>query len=174
MRIVPLCRLHLLIDAFAQIEKNFPNTKLVIAGDTKQDPVYVMGLRQKVESYNLQNRIVWTGFLNEIEKEGAFAAATIFSHVSQSEGMALAVLEAMHAELPVIVSPQCNMDTAVEKQAVMQVEYDVESLSHALSVLLNDEKRRVQLGNTAHQHAQSDHNWSKIAKQIGSIYKRAL
>ncbi|RYD79468.1 MAG: glycosyltransferase [Sphingobacteriales bacterium] len=109
-RINPKKGLELLIEAFGNVASKFPEAVLVLAGDRGAMPDYVHQLDTQIEKAGLQKRVIWTGFLNEFEKCKAFAMAEVFSHVTVSEGMAVAVLEAMAAGVPTIVSPGCYME----------------------------------------------------------------
>jgi glycosyltransferase involved in cell wall biosynthesis len=111
-RIVPKKGIHLLLRAFEKLHDQFPIVLLVIGGDRKQDLSYVADLDKFIIERSLEKNVVWTGFLDEEAKIGAFGAASIFSHVSKSEGMAMSILEAMGAGLPVIVSSECYMSKA--------------------------------------------------------------
>jgi glycosyltransferase involved in cell wall biosynthesis len=173
-RVVPKKGLHLLIPAFAHIRQSSPNVVLVIAGDRAQDPAYVRKLDKLINETGIAESVIWTGFLNEIDKRQALAAATIFSHVSESEGMAIAVLEAMASGLPVIVSRECYMKDAVHSGAVIESEFQVDSLAAKLELLLINVEHRKETGRNAFQYIRRYHSWANLAQQIVEVYESAL
>ncbi len=170
-RINPKKGIDILIDSFARIAKEFPKAILVLAGDLYEVPSYVTQLEAQIEKMGLQKRVIWTGFLNEVEKLNVFSIADVFSHVTASEGMAISVLEAMAFGVPTIVSPGCYMDDAVKQKAVLLSNYDVDSLSTQLSNLLNDPELREDLRKNGQKHIAAHHDWSVIAEQINKVYE---
>lgn len=169
-RIVPKKGVHLLLTAFAQVWTAFPAARLVIAGNAAQDPAYFQRLQQLVAQEGMEGAVIWAGFLDEQEKAAAFAAATIFSHVTESEGMPIAALEAMAAGTPTIVSPGCNLGDAVKAGAVLESPYDVSGVRNAMESLLISEPTRRTMSRLARQFAQQHHAWSTIAAQITDAY----
>ena len=57
-------------------------------------------------------RIVFTGYLEGDARLGALAASDVFALPATGEGQPMAALEAMAAGLPVVLSPDCNLDEA--------------------------------------------------------------
>lgn len=169
-RINPKKGIHLLLHAFAELHKALPHTILLIAGDPDEDISYTAELHQIINDKNIGSNVVWTGFLDEKMKQQAFAVADIFSHVSASEGMAMAILEAMAAGLPTIVSKACNMDEAVQAQALIESTFEVNTLRIQLEQLLLDDQQRQRVGQTAYQYVRKYHNWHTIAQQVVQIY----
>jgi glycosyltransferase involved in cell wall biosynthesis len=98
-RLVPEKRVDLLIDAFSAIAAERPDWDLLIVGHgTLGDQ-----LRLRVPK-SLQQRVVWTGFLEGAENVAAFHAADILVLPSDQEPWALVIQEAMAAGLIVVAS----------------------------------------------------------------------
>lgn len=87
--------IDLLIDAFALVLKERPDSHLVIAGDG--DAAYADVMRDRAASLGLSASITWTGHLDGEMKLAAFAAAKLFVLPSSSENFGIALLEAMAA-----------------------------------------------------------------------------
>lgn len=173
-RIVPKKGLHILLKALATIRCQHSEVVLVIAGNRSQEITYTEHLDKLVQENNLENMVRWTGFLSETQKEGAYATADIFSHVTESEGMAMSILEAMGAGLPVIVSKECYMGKAVQAEAVVETEFDTNSLTDALNRLLGDAIKRQQIGQAARDYVAQHHSWSQISKKVVTTYQQVL
>jgi glycosyltransferase involved in cell wall biosynthesis len=173
-RIVPKKGVHVLLRAFGELHRRQPRTMLVLAGSRQGQPDYTRHLDRIIAEHGFHEAVRWTGFLNEAEKGGAWAAATLFSHVSESEGMAVSVLEAMAAGLPVIVSRQCYMSEAAAAGAVVESDADAGQLCSAMESLLADEPLRCRLGDRARDYVRRCHSWPQIAQQIVQVYERAL
>lgn len=167
----PKKSLELLVEAFADIAPRFPNARLLIAGDQTESPPYVWQLKERIRRLHICDRVIWTGAVNEAQKRAVLDMADIFSHVSLSEGMAMAVLEAMSVGVATIVSPGCYMDVAVAAEAALLSPYNASALSERLRCLLSDEMLRHRLGCNAHRHVVTHHDWRHISRRIAACYR---
>jgi glycosyltransferase involved in cell wall biosynthesis len=173
-RIVAKKGLHLLLQAFNNLRTRLPQVVLVLVGDRDQAPDYVRHLDAIVAEGAAEREVLWAGFLNESEKRHAWAAATVFCHPSESEGMAVSILEAMSAGVPTIVSRECNMEPAAQAGAVIEVERTVDSLGMGLARLLNDPGLCRQVGQAGRAYIQNHHAWPVLAGQIVQAYRDVL
>lgn len=98
-RLVPVKRVDLLIDAFAQIAAQRPDWDLLVVGDG------VLGdeLRHRVPE-SVRHRVVWTGFLEQEESVSAYHSADVLVLPSDREPWAVVVQEAMAAGLVIVAS----------------------------------------------------------------------
>ena len=108
-----LSRIHrkkgceLLIAAFAQVMKDDPDWRLIMAGP---DPTsWRPELEALAQQQSVADRITWTGSLGGDLKWGAFHAADAFVLPSHQENFGIAVAEAMACSLPVLVSDKVNI-----------------------------------------------------------------
>lgn len=170
-RLVPKKGIHILVDAFSMIAREFPDAVLVIAGDRSKGRGYIRRIDDRVRMKGLQGRVIWTGFVNEKAKVGVLGAATVFSHVTLSEGMPMAALEAMSAGIPTIVSPGSYLDDAIQNDAVLLAEYEPRSLARSLDAALRYRERSAAVGDRAIQHIKAHHDWMKIAQRTVRIYE---
>lgn len=87
-----------LIDVFKMVNKELPKTKLFIVGDGP--------LKKELENYTkelkLTNKIIFTGFLGNKEKEKYILDSSIFILPSYTESFGLVLIEAMSYGLPCI------------------------------------------------------------------------
>lgn len=169
-RIVPKKGLHNLLTAFALVAAVIPEAILVIAGDRTQCKEYVVTLDRIASEAGIDNRVVWTGFLDESRKAALLDTADAFFHVSQSEGMAMAILEAMSAGLPTLVSRRCYMSEAAKNGAVVEVSQRAESIAKAMTQILTDESYRHDISKRALQFIETHHNWNMIAEKLLALY----
>lgn len=173
-RLVPKKAVHLLVEAFSRTLEHVPSARLVIAGDRGQDPGYIALIDSIIERRGIERFVEFTGFLDESAKHELLGSASVFSHATESEGMALAVLEAMAAGLPTIVSTECYMDRAVEVGAVAEVDLSVDSIAATLVSLLRDTQLASTIGEAAIRYAQAHHSWRGIADALARVYSEAL
>jgi glycosyltransferase involved in cell wall biosynthesis len=105
--------LELLLDAFAQAKPRHPRAMLVLAGSGEE--AFVRGLHERAESLGLKNDTIWTGFLDGMDKLSALAAAKVFVLTSFSENFGIAVVEALAAGLPTLLTKEVGIAEDVQK-----------------------------------------------------------
>ncbi len=130
-RLDPKKGLDLLLAAFARIAEPTPLPALVVAGSGT--PEFVAGLGRAVESLGIGDRVLFTGLLRGEEKRDALAAADFFVLPSYSENFGIAVVEAMAAGLPVVISDQVAISSDVSAAgAGLVVPCQVDALFEAM------------------------------------------
>src|SRR5438309_2253882 len=101
-RLDPKKGLDLLLPAFASLKQERSDVGLVIAGDGELE--FVRRLRSECVRLRLEGDVYWAGPLTGESKLGALADADLFVLPSYSENFGLAVIEAMAAGKPIIIS----------------------------------------------------------------------
>lgn len=172
-RLVRKKAIHLLIEAFSVVYAHYPGLKLVIAGDRSQDPEYMGELDALIVKHGLVQAVEFPGFLTEATKYELLRSATVFSHVTESEGMALSILEAMAAGVPTLVSKECYMDAAAAAGAVIETGLSAGEIAESLISVLRQPGYADQVGNAAARYIEDHHSWKVIAKQLADIYDAA-
>ncbi|HLD30756.1 MAG TPA: glycosyltransferase family 4 protein [Patescibacteria group bacterium] len=160
---------HYLIQAFRDLKKNnkeFSDLKLVIAGDSAFTDDYVKELKRLAKG----NRdIVFTGFQSGKALENLFLNSLVVIHPSESEGLPIAVLEAMSYGKVVIASNIPENMEIVKKHGVSFENKNIEDLMAKMSnvIAANDLKKR---GELAKQFVKKNYNWEGIAKKTKEVY----
>jgi glycosyltransferase involved in cell wall biosynthesis len=152
--------------AQAFLQANIPDTKLVLAGPDE-------GMQSVLESL-ADERIVLTGFLAGAERLQALAAANLFVLPAVGEGLSMAVLEAMSAGLPVLLSHGCNLPEAEMYHAGRIVEPQINTLANALREMLSDDSALSTMGQNAKNLIHERFTWSTVAEQMENLYSKIL
>jgi glycosyltransferase involved in cell wall biosynthesis len=168
-RLVGLKRIEDIAEVLARLGLSHPDLHLVIAGDLGTEPAYVARLREQFAASGITDRVRWVGFLDEQAKPAAYAAAQVFVHASESEGMAIAILEAMAAGVPVVASRQCHMSAAAEAGALKQCEQGAVALAEAIVEVLDTLADRGEHGQA---YVRRVHAWPAIAAETLKIYAK--
>ena len=166
-RITPKKRIEDIINALPALPDH---VHLVIAGGLTHEPAYHRSLVSAASSAQVTARVHWAGFLDERAKSAAYAAADAFVHASQSEGMALAILEAMSAGLPAVVTEGCYMGEAADAGALVQCRQGPAALAEGLTSVLADPATTRRFGMAGREHVARVHDWSAIARRTLEIY----
>lgn len=162
--------LDLLLPAFARIKTTEPDATLLIAGDGPG--AFVESLKVRSRELGIENAVVWAGFLQGAEKNAAFARADFYILPSYSENFGVAVVEAMGAGLPVIVSDQVGLHREVsEGGAGLVHQCTVDSLEAALRRMLGDANLRADMAKRAVKLARS-FSREAVAHQLSDVYSR--
>jgi len=169
-RATPHKNLARLVEAFAILNKKYPELMLALAG--KMDANY-----KKVEALasekRLAHRVVFTDFVSEGELRWMYENTAAYVFPSLSEGFGLPTLEAMVHGAPVVSSnatclPEINGDAAVYFDP--KVTFD---MAKKISGVLSDSKLRGQLIRAGKTQA-ARYSWRDTAKKTLDIYNKTL
>jgi len=172
-RINPKKRIEEILHAISLVGNQGLACHLLIAGDANQFPSYSASLRELSTRLCLDDKVEWLGFRDEMQKRELFGQSDLFIHSSESEGMAMAILEAMANRLPVIASSGCYMSTAAEKGALIEYGSGSLALAHSLVKFAKmSAPEREQLALVGRMHVESSHSWETLARQIVDVYAK--
>jgi glycosyltransferase involved in cell wall biosynthesis len=127
-----------LLEALPELLQRCPRTRVLLAGPGEGPD-------------DLPDRVRWGGWLDETAKDRAFGDADLFAMPSLSEGLPVALLEAMARGLPIVASrvggvPEIATDGV---DAVLVEPGDPAELAGRLGDLVEDPARRRELGEAA-------------------------
>ena len=117
-------------------------------------------------------RIVITGYLGGDERLKALSASDVFALPAIGEGLSMAVLEAMGAGLPVILSHGCNMTDVEPNGAGFVMDVSTDAIADKLRLLLTDAGLRQQMGHASRQLITQKYTWEKVALKLDSVYQQ--
>ena len=147
-RLDPKKGLDLLLPAFARIRSRHPDAVLIIAGEG--EPAFVARLKQSCHEQGLDAGVRWAGFVQGEEKRTVLAGADLFILPSYSENFGVAVVEALGAGLPVLISDQVGVHREVAAaNAGLVVECEVDQIESALVRMLEDPTLRARMSSNA-------------------------
>jgi len=89
-----------LVEAFAEVVKAIPEAKLILVGDGPLRP----HIEKRIRELNLENKVLITGFIPNSRIPQTLEKASVFVLPSYAEGLSNALLQAMAAGLPCVVS----------------------------------------------------------------------
>ncbi|MCG6878381.1 MAG: glycosyltransferase family 4 protein [Deltaproteobacteria bacterium] len=162
-------RLGLLIEGisrFSQLNPNGSRVKLLVVGKGKAAVYEAMAREQGVS-----DRLIFAGVTREVEKY--YVASDIFAMPSVYDTFGMAVLEAMAAGLPVIISQTVGardlVNDGVEGFILADPPTSVE-LARKIDFLSNPENRTA-MGENAREQA-LQHGWDHVADRVLTHYLR--
>ena len=160
-------RLELVLKGVADLvsrESKDSNLKLLVVGKGNKERYLTMA-----RELGIANRVVFTGVSREIEKY--YLACDIFAMPSQFDTFGIAVLEAMMAGLPVIISGRVGAKDLIDSGAqgfVLPDDPSPDDVAEKLAVLM-EKGRRLKMGKNAREVA-LQYTWDRIADQVEELY----
>ncbi|MCK4787003.1 MAG: glycosyltransferase family 4 protein [Desulfobacteraceae bacterium] len=151
-------------DLVAKQNKN-SNLKLLVVGKGEEGRYLNMA-----RELGIFNQVIFAGVTREVEKY--YLASDIFVMPSMFDTFGLAVLEAMMAGLPVIITKRVGARDLVNSGAqgfVLSEDPSPSDIAEKLAVLMDKENRR-RMGESAREVA-LQHTWNRTVDQMEEIYQ---
>jgi glycosyltransferase involved in cell wall biosynthesis len=165
--------LELLLPAFARVREHHPAAILVLAGSG--DAALVAELKSQAVALGIDQEILWAGFLQNEAKRAAFEAAAVFVLPSWSENFGVAVVEAMAAGCPVVVTDGVAVHTEITAaKAGYVVPCEVEAIARALSRMLDDAPTRKVMGSNGKCLTQTHYSPQAVTARLVAAYRSIL
>jgi glycosyltransferase involved in cell wall biosynthesis len=168
-RVFPKKGLDLLIPAFARLAAARKDTFLVIAGDDGGNG-YRASMERLAQSLGIKRRVHFLGEVCGDRKFAVLRGADAFVLSSYSEGLPVAVLEAMACRCPVIVTPNCNLSEVKDRKAGWLVEPNVDSVLTGLNEASRSAEERQRRGENARSLVEEHFTWDRIASESIRFY----
>ena len=165
----PHKNLERLIIAFGElVTKYLLDFQLVIAG--KKDDFHVL-LEEEVEKAGLQDRVVFTGYVKDVELAGLYKSATAYVFPSLSEGFGLPGLEAMSYGLPVISSNATCLPEIYGDASKYFNPRSSHNVAKVISQVLADKSLLEKMTKKGYTQLKK-YNWKKTANTTLGVYER--
>jgi glycosyltransferase involved in cell wall biosynthesis len=162
----PLKGLDILLNTFCIVREKFPKLQLIIVGVDEQSSA----LPSQANALGLSDCVHWAG----IRDAGwqILNAADIYLQPSRSEGLPLAIMEAMSLELPVIASrvggvPEIVVDG---KTGYLFSSEDIPGFSAAISKMLSSPHKAKSMGKEGYLKFQHQFRGEKSIKTLVESY----
>ena len=158
------------IDAMSELAKKYKAIKLLIIGDGE-----LRGkLERQVRDLALENVVSFLGFRRDISS--ILNAIDIFVSASPFEPCAIAIIEAMSMERPVVGSASGGTPELVEDGVTgfLFIPRDSKDLSEKIDKLIKDDRLRREMGARARRRVEEKFEARKYTKRLETIYASLL
>ena len=157
----------MLIHAFAKVAKEMPKAKLILAGDGAK----LAECKELVESLNLQQQIVFPGYVTNMPK--LYRICDVCISASKIEGLPFNIMEAMYCQMPCIVSDvKGHRDLVAHGQTGYLFKNEVQ-LSEYMLQTYQTGKLRERLGQEAKEQT-DEYKLEHVYATIVEIYERNM
>lgn len=169
-RLAPQKNQTLLIEAFAKNPGRYDNSKLIIVGDGDEREK----LREIAKLHGLENKVHFLGIRTDIPD--ILNASDVFVLSSDWEGNPLSIMEAMAAGKPVIATSVGGVPELIQNNdtGILVPPKDVDALSKAMLLLMEDRGLCHKLGERAREFAEREFDISVMVKKYERLYESLL
>jgi len=164
--------LRYLIDAYSRVKKDFDESRLIIVGPGTR---FLGKYKKQVRDYGLKD-VHFIGPVSDDKLPGYYNTADIFcAPATGQESFGIVLLEAMACGKPVVAS---NIEGYAgvmtdQKEGLLVLPKNADSLAEALRTLMADEKLRKQMGERGITTARN-YSWQRVAKRVVAYYNKVL
>ena len=158
-----------LIEAFAKLKTEMPQTRLIIVGPDG-------GIRPACERYIEENNVedvIFTDYVAEEDLPSYYRSGDVFCAPNTGhESLGLILLEAMASGLPIVASRIPGFAAVVKdgEHGLLVPPRDSEALCEALKRMLSDAAMRESMGRAAALHARG-WSWDEVSSEVLAFYE---
>lgn len=141
----------------------------VLAGNGS--PEYEAEIESLLKTSNIRNRTHIVGFVQGEIKDLLMQGSDLFALTSHSENFGIAVLEALAAGLPVLVTPGVALASIVQENKFGYVtQLDISTIASVLEKYLTNPQEAKKMGDRARQFVLDNYTWDTIATKMIDVY----
>lgn len=169
-RMVPIKRHDVFLRAIRRVWDQFPEARFVLVGDGEMRPQ----LERLAEELDLDDRLVWAGFVRE--QELIYADTDLLVLTSDNEGLPVAVIEALASGRPVISTRVGGVPELIDEGETGYIvpPGNPEALADALVDALSDMDRLRRMGQKGQQKTLEKYNSHRLVHDIDRLYQSLL
>lgn len=159
-----------LVAAMVDVLRKYPKTLLLLAGRGELE----QELREEVWRLNMAERVRFLGLRQDVSR--LLAVMDVFALPSLSEGLSIALLEAMRAGRPVVATRVGgNPELVIEGQTGFLVPAeDASALAQAILKLLEDPNQAKAFGDRAQRLVEKQYTLDCMADKYLQLYQQAI
>jgi len=156
-----------LINAFAQLVKEFPDVDLLLVGDGPERSA----LSRLCTDLNLGDRVQFLGIRADVAE--ILQAVNVFALTSLCEAASLTILEAMASGLPVVVTDVGGNPEMVRDgiDGFLAPRQDAQVIAQALRKLLNQPETAQKMGEAGRTRVQQYYSLSRTIDRYHQLYR---
>lgn len=160
---------QVLLRALPEILERCPELRVTLAG-SDTPPAEVTALQRRHPG------VRWAGWLDHAAACRELSQCDVFLMPSTSEGMPVALLEAMVCARAIVATPVGGIPDVVSdgSEAILVPQDDPAALSVGVLRAVGDQRLRARLGHAAQLRVQEEFNRDRIYDRIASIYDELL
>jgi glycosyltransferase involved in cell wall biosynthesis len=164
---------HLLLDAFARLQRSHPDASYLIAAKSSSEPA-MKALQARVDSMECRDRISLE--FNRTDVPDLLAAADLFLYATpqdSSDSLPRALLEAQAAGVPTVTTATTGCaEVVLDRETGRAVAYDAAELAGAALELLSDENAARRMADDGSRSVRERFQWDAMADAYEELFLR--
>lgn len=164
--------IHILIDAAADIVKNYSSIKFIISGKGSMTEE----LKRRVKEYGLEPKVVFPGYVDDETRNMLFKISDAVVFPSIYEPFGIAALEAMAAGCPVVASDVGGLSELIQDR-VNGLKFESGSkgnLSRSIIEIIRDKNLANYLSENGLNTVSERYSWRRAAELTVEMYSLIL
>jgi len=169
-RLAAYKRVDVMLHAMAQLSDRFPEAEILVIGRGAARP----DLERLASELGLADRIRFTGFVTDEERDALLAECRVCVCASEKEGWGLTVIESNRVGTPVVASDAPGLRDSVRdgRTGLLATYADVDAFADAIGRLLGDDDLALRMSQEA--LAWSAHfDWDRAASEMSEAIDAA-
>lgn len=173
-RFAPKKGIDLLLSAMPIVQREKPETKLVLAGAGSDR--YESKLRTRIRSLGLERSVELPGFVGGDEKRRLLRESSVFILPSEQENFGVSVVEAMDAGLPVVITKGVDIwpEISDARAGIVLEKRTSEAVAAAILKLLSDGHHQNGMGRRGRELVRAAFNPEKVGHEVSHLYRAAV
>ena len=175
--ISPHKNLRALIDVFHSLTINpmFSDVKLILVGDYQSDSFLsnYPALKQQLKQLRLDKKVVFTGFIDDVELAYLYNAATLLVFPSLQEGFGLPAIEAMACGTPVAASAVGSLPEVLGEAGRLFDPHNSAEMLEVIKNILSNDGLRQQMSHLGLIRVKQ-YDWDKAAKETLTVFNEIM
>ncbi|MBN2404440.1 MAG: glycosyltransferase [Coriobacteriia bacterium] len=168
--LIPIKGHAYLIEAFAQVAKTIPGTRLLLAGDgSEREALQALAIKMGVS-----DSVHFEGMVSDIP--AFLARIDVLVHPSMMEGLGIAVLEAMAAAKPVIASDIPALAEVLDggRAGELVPSGDSDALARIMLKVIRNPQAACTMGRLAENRVINSYSLTSTVAQYSNLYSQLL
>jgi glycosyltransferase involved in cell wall biosynthesis len=160
-----------LLPAFEQLTKRFPDLGLVLCGKPDPQNPQVTAAVRVAQERGL--KVITPGFVPDEDLKAFYSAASVYVHPSKYEGFGIMILEAFGAGTPVVTSNVSSLPEVAGDAALLVDPTNPDDIAAKVTDILSDPKLAETLRQKGFAQAKK-FSWAAMAKETLAMYRSVL
>lgn len=173
-RVIPLKRVHDLVQAFIKVANYIPEAELRIAGEISSVNDYVKSIRMLISQSGLGERIQILGELSQKDVLKEYSNCSLVVLPSSQENSPMVIAQAMAAAKPVVatrVGGVAEMVGLGRERGILINVGDIDELATSIIDLLQSKERCVLTGQAGRAFALENYHPQRVAQRTYEFYR---
>ena len=162
-----------LIEAMNAVQREFPRLQLVVIGDGPLRSELETKSRQTLSRFQFLGKQSHAQVCEWFMRARLFCLPSVTAKSGETEGLPIAILEAMASEVPIVATRHAGIPEAVVHQetGLLTTERNSEDLTRQILTILREPALASRLASAASAHVRQRFNLRQQNRQLETIYE---